>query len=342
MPITVSAARELVARPAGMDAGQAGEFIALLMTGTVSAEDGAGLLVALAERGETGTEVAAVVRALLARALPVPVSGPCLDLCGTGGSGLTRFNVSTTAAFILAAAGVPVAKHGNRGSQRANGSFDLLDALAVPFALSGDRLAELHRGSGLCFLFARALHPAVAAVAPMRKLAKRRTIFNLAGPLANPCRPRCQVIGVSDERCARTLAAAVAELGVARACVVRGEPGIDEFSVVGTSRWLLVEDGVITAGETPARHPGLDHAALPGGDAAENAALFARLIAGENLGALRDMVVLNAGVALDLWHGRRPAADGPGVVEAARLLASGSVAERVDLHRRLAGELARG
>src|SRR5690606_16541501 len=131
-------------------------------------------------------------------------------------------------AFILAAGGVAVAKHGNRGSSRSNGSFDLLDALEIPYLHNPEALVRLQRECRLCFLFARAVHPAVAAVAPYRKGAGRRTIFNLAGPLANPARPGQQIIGVINERSGRVIAEALRLLGVRRACVVWGGPGIDE------------------------------------------------------------------------------------------------------------------
>ena len=343
--LTAAAARDLVRRPHGMDPDQATAFLDLLMAGTLPAAEGGDLLVALAERGETPDELAALVTGLLARAAPAPVAPRCVDVCGTGGSGLTRFNVSTTAAFILAAAGIPVAKHGNRGSQRANGSFDLLDQLGVAYALPAPALARLLAETGVCFLFARAVHPAVAAVAPYRKAAGRRTVFNLAGPLANPCRPVRQVVGVTNAATARVVAGALERLGSERACVVWGEPGLDEFSVTGTSTWLQVGGGPARSGTLPALHHGLCHEELPGGEAVENAAIFRRLLAGDERGPLRDMVALNAGVAIDLWHDRAPDLGGPGYRQALALLESGAVQQRfaqhVDLARTLGAAVAK-
>lgn len=338
--LTLAQARELVRLPGGMDGTQAGELLDLLMGGGLAPNEGAELLVALAERGETADELAAFVRGLLARATGLPLDGACMDTCGTGGSGLTRFNVSTTVAFVLAAAGVPVAKHGNRGSTRPNGSFDLLDQLGVPYALPPAALARLRRETGVCFLFARAMHPAVAAVAPFRKAAVRRTIFNLAGPLANPCRPQRQVVGVTNERTARVVAGALARLGVARALVVWGEPGIDEFSAVGESRWLTVAGDAVAEGRCSGPCPGLRHEDLPGGDAADNAAVFRRLLAGEERGPLAEMVCLNAGAALDCWHGREPSPGGPGVAQARALLADGAARACYERHVALATSLA--
>jgi anthranilate phosphoribosyltransferase len=264
-----------------------------------------------------------------------------MDLCGTGGSELTRFNVSTTVAFVLASAGVPVAKHGNRGSRRPNGSFDLLDALGIPFALPPAHLAELQRTTGLCFLFARTMHPAVAAVAPMRKLVAGRTIFNLAGPLANPCRPTRQVVGVTREALAHVVAGALQHLGIERAIVVRGHPGLDEVSITGPSHLWEVANG-----HTHHRivehyhHHGLDHSALPGGDAPENAAIFHRLLTGEETGPLRDMVVANAAMALDCWRGHPHAGNPDTIAEVMDLLLSGRPRETYHAHRRNARRLA--
>ena len=337
--LTAAAARDLVRRHHGMDTDQATAFLDLLMAGTLPPAEGGELLVALAERGETPTELAALVSGLLARAALMAPAPRCLDVCGTGGSGLTRFNVSTTAAFILAAAGIPVAKHGNRGSQRVNGSFDLLDQLGVTYALPAAALARLLAETGVCFLFARAVHPAVATVAPYRKAAGRRTVFNLAGPLANPCRPVRQVIGVTNAASALLVAGALERLGSERACVVWGEPGIDEFSVTGDSTWLQVGGGSTRRGTLPALHRDLCHEELPGGDANENALIFQRLLVGDERGPLRDMVALNAGVAIDLWHDRAPDLGGPGYRQALSLLASGAVQQRFVQHVELARTL---
>ena len=315
--------------------------ITTLLAGGVPVEEGGAFLAQWSARGETGAEVAAVVRALLARATPIPLPGPCFDLCGTGGSGLTRYNVSTTTAFILAALGVPVAKHGNRGSARPNGSFDLLDALGIPFQLSPAHQAELFTTTGVCFLFARQVHPAVGAVAPMRKAAGRRTIFNLAGPLANPCRPVRQVVGVAHERTAHVVTEALKDLGVDRAAVVLGHPGLDEVSITGpTHLWEVVGGHAHHRIIDRLHHADLDHAHLPGGDAAENALLFAELVAGRAPGPLEDMVVLNAALALACWR-ELPLATLDALREEIReALRDGRVERTVTRHRTAARRLA--
>ncbi len=330
---THAEARAWIDRPAGMTEPEARAVLDLLMSGSLAPAEGGALLARLAERGETGREVAAVVAGLLERAAKIPLDQPCIDLCGTGGSGRSRFNVSTACAFLLAAAGAKVAKHGNRGSLSPNGSFDLLEALGVPFGHGPEALARLIAGTGVCFLFARAVHPAVAAVAPYRKAAGRRTIFNLAGPLANPCRPARQVIGAADDRTARVIADALALLGVERALVVSGDPGIDEVTVCGATRWIEVRGSVVREGSW--RHPrwSVDYESLPGGVAADNARTFAELADGRADAPLSAMVVANAGAALALWRDRAAFAGGPEERELEALLSGGALRRAFEAHR---------
>jgi anthranilate phosphoribosyltransferase len=345
MTIDCPTALALVRRAEGMDEAETGAVLDLLMLGGLPPPQGAEVLVAWARRGETAQELAAVVRALLARAVQVPVGPDCMELVGTGGSGLTRYNVSTTCAFVMAAAGVSVVKHGNRGSVTPNGAFDFLEAIGIPFMFPPAEQARLQRETGMCFLFARAMHPAVAAVAPFRKLAAasvKRTIFNLAGPLANPCRPRKQILGVPDERLAPLVAETLDLLGTTRTVVVRGHPGIDEISVTGPSQLWEVRGGRTEHTVVDRLHrPGLNHADLPGGTAVENAEVFQRLIAGQELGPILDMVCVNAGLALDCWFDRPLFATDAGIRQARDLIASGAVAAAFVRHRDLARKLAK-
>jgi anthranilate phosphoribosyltransferase len=320
-----------------MSAEETRATIAALMSGTVTVEEGATLLEAWSARGETADELMAVVLTLLTRATAPVAPRRCLDIVGTGGSGLTRYNVSTTAAFALAAAGVPVAKHGNKGSSRPNGAFDLLEALGIPFALPPAALDRLLVETGVCFLFARTLHPAMAAVAPMRRMCPRRTIFNLAGPLANPWRPCRQLIGCSRTHTAGIVADAVARLGLERTLVVVGHPGIDEISVVGpTERWL-VHGGQVHHDIARGPEQG-EHGDLPGGDGSENALIFHRLLDGSERGPLYNMVVTNAGAALNLWLDR-DLDDPAGAANIHQLFATGAVKDTFETHRRLAARL---
>ena len=338
MPIDASEAAQLVSSPMSKQDTQ--QVLSLLMAGSLETEKGAQLLTTWAKRGETGLELASAVDFLKQHAVAVPLERASFDLCGTGGSGLSRFNVSTTVAFVLAAAGVPVAKHGNRGSARPNGSFDLLDALEVPFDMPPAQLVELQQQTGLCFLFARTHHPAVGKVVPYRKAAGCRTIFNLAGPLANPAPLSHQLIGTTNERSALVLAQALQELGENAALVVWGHPGIDEISVTGPTQLLSVNRAHVTkiCWDAPA-HPGLDYAQLPHGNAVDNAAVFLSILAGSEKGPLLDMICENAGAALDLWAGRPPQTAGEGARQARALIEAGQVQKAFVAHREAAQRL---
>lgn len=340
MTLSANDALGLVRKNEGMTASETTDVLELLVQATLEEAVGADLLKSWATRGETGRELAATVRFLRDKALKVPVKQPCFDLCGTGGSGRTRYNVSTTVAFIAAAAGVPVAKHGNRGSHRPNGSFDLLEALGIPFELTVEQEAALQDETGVCFLFARTHHPAVGRVVPYRKAAGCRSIFNLAGPLANPAPIKHQVIGTVDEKTAHVVADALAELSPLGALVVWGEPGIDEISVTGKTHYLHVTPSGIAAGsfETPT-HPGLDYATLPGGDAAENKETFLALVEGKETGPILDMICENAGASIDLWEGRSPSYGGEGSRKARALIENGAALRTFELHRSVAQKL---
>jgi anthranilate phosphoribosyltransferase len=198
------------------------------------------VLIALADKGESVEEILAFSHALLEKALKYDLTRESIDLCGTGGAGHNRFNVSTTSAFILAGAGIPVMKHGNKGSKRPNGSFDLLEQLGLRVDFSPEEQQEVYDETGLCFLFARMVHPAMKAVIAARKLAGRRTIFNIVGPLCNPVRPHYQIVGTIDQRIGRNLLEVMERQGRKGAMVVMGEPGIDEISIAGKSQiWDL-------------------------------------------------------------------------------------------------------
>ena len=341
MLLTPDQAMSLVTQPSGLSDDDVRLVLHLLLDGEMVPTDGAALLTAWTARGETAGELAQLVEELLKRATPIPIHAPCMDLCGTGGSELTRFNISTTVAFVLAAAGVPVVKHGNRGSKRANGSFDLLDARGIPFQLTPVQLAQLFHDTGLCFVFARSIHPAVARVAPMRKLVHGRTIFNLAGPLANPCRPTRQIVGVTNESTAHIVAGALSLLGVERALVVRGHPGLDEMSITGPSHLWEVAGGHTHHRIVEHFHyHGLDHASLPGGDALDNAALFAKLLQLQETGPLLDMVLVNAALALDCWRSTHHPGNSETIEEVRDLITSGRAWATYQHHRRIARSVA--
>jgi anthranilate phosphoribosyltransferase len=259
----------------------------------------AALLVALRMRGETVDELAGFATAMRERVLRVDAPAGAIDTCGTGGDGSGTFNISTTAALVVAAAGVPVAKHGNRAMTSRSGSADVLDALGVRIDHDEVSAAAALRDTGFAFLFATGFHPAMKHAGPTRREIGVRTAFNLLGPLTNPAGARRQVIGVPDQAVAAKLAAVLARLGVDRAFVVGGE-GIDELPLDGTGVIHDVTAEGIEVRTVDAAGLGLTRATnakLAGGTPEENARIVESVLRGEP-GARRDVVVLNAGAAL--------------------------------------------
>lgn len=282
---------------------EATEAARSILDGSEDDQTIAQFLVALAEKGETGEEIAGFAGELLRQATPVDAPTGAVDLCGTGGGDLPRFNVSTAAAFVVASCGVVVAKHGNRGSRRPNGSFDLLEKLGIPVELPPELVEESLREVGIGFIFARAYHPVMKRVANARQVAGRRTIFNLVGPLANPARVSCQLVGTADVSKTRVLAEALQLLKKERALVVYGEPGVDEFSVSGISSMLEVRPEGIDEKQFTPTEAGItlcDYESLPTGDCEENAEVFRLLLNDEAPEGIRKMVALNSGAVLYL------------------------------------------
>jgi anthranilate phosphoribosyltransferase len=261
----------------------------------------AAFLVALAERGETATEIAAAARAMRDRMISVAAPDGAIDVCGTGGDGHHTLNVSTAVSLVVAAAGVPVAKHGNRAASSRAGAADTLEALGLDL----DRLSETAQATladlGIGFLFAQTHHPALRRLAPIRRAINRRTIFNLMGPLANPAGVTRQLVGIARPAYVPIYAQALSELGATRAMIVSGDEGLDELSLAGGNDVAEVTaDGLVAMRRLTAADAGLAAhpiAAIRGGDAAHNAAALRALLLGEP-GAYRDAVLLNAGAAL--------------------------------------------
>ncbi len=306
-----------------------------LMDGELSQMQAAALLAALRTRGETVDEIIGFARAMRGRAVKVPVrvSGPLLDTCGTGGTGVNTFNISTASLFVLASGGVKVAKHGNRAVTRKSGAADVLEALGAKLEATPERLARSVEEVGLAFIFARAHHPAMKFVAPIRADLRARTIFNSLGPLTNPAGANRQLLGVYDPALTEPLAHVLAGLGVERAMVVYGD-GIDELTVCGETRVTeLDEGGVIRSYTVHPAHVGLgfyDRLELAGGTPEENAVTIRALLNGEIHGAKRDVVLLNAGAALYLAD---KAADiEAGIALADDLLNSGAAAEKLEVY----------
>ena len=261
-------------------------------------------LIAVHMKGETAAELAGFARALRAAAVSVPfMAGPgetLLDTCGTGGDGLNTFNISTTAAFVVAGCGVRVAKHGNRAVSSSSGSADVLEHLGVTVAISGEQAAEALRNAGICFLFAPAFHPATRQVQAIRRELKLRTPFNLLGPLSNPARTEAQIVGTPSLGAAARVAAALAELGLRRGYVVHGDDGVDEVSLCGATAAFRIADGSVTEETLTPADFGMVPAGLEtlrGGTPSENAQITLQVLGGER-GPRRDIVVMNAALAL--------------------------------------------
>jgi anthranilate phosphoribosyltransferase len=256
-------------------------------------------LVALRMRGETVEELAGFARAMRERVLRVDAPGGTIDTCGTGGDGRGTFNISTAAALVAAAAGVPVAKHGNRAITSASGSSDVLDALGVPTDAPADEAAEMLREVGFAFLFAPGYSPAMRHAGPTRREIGIRTAFNLLGPLTNPAGARRQLLGVADPGAAERLAQVLQALGTERAFVVHGDQ-LDELPLDGTGvAFEVTREGIARHTVLP-ESVGLPRASteeLAGGTPTQNAARMEGLFAGET-GPIRDAVALNAGAAL--------------------------------------------
>jgi len=318
VPTGASIIRQIKRAAAGQDlsAEEMREAVNDIMNGQVPPTQVAALLVALAVKGECADEVAGAAAAMREHAIRVTAPAAAIDVCGTGGDGAGTFNISTAVAFVVAGAGVPVAKHGNRAMSSRCGSADVLEALGVRIDAAPDRTAQILAEHSIGFLFAQAHHPAMRHVAPVRREIGIRTLFNVLGPLTNPAGVRRQVIGVSRPGALGLVADALGRLGCDRAAVVHGCDGLDEVTLAGptaVAEWN--GERVITYEITP-EDAGLarrERAEIDGGDAAGNAAAIHAVLEGLP-GDRRDIVVLNAALALliagaasDLRDGRAAA-----------------------------------
>jgi anthranilate phosphoribosyltransferase len=283
-----------------------------VLTGECSDAQIAALLVALHMKGETVEEIVGFAEAIRAAAVPLELhansvldqSGTgrdaLVDTCGTGGDASGTFNISTATAFVVAGAGVRVAKHGNRSVTSKCGSADVMEALGVNINLPRARIAACLQEVGIAFLFAPTMHSAMKHVQTARRELRLRTVFNLLGPLTNPARATCQVVGVYSAHLVEKLAEALSMLGLHRALVVHGSDGLDEITITGPTRVAEVREGQVHTYEVTPEEFGLQRATLEeiaGGDAEHNAALIREVLAGKK-SARRDVVLLNAAAAL--------------------------------------------
>ncbi|MCP9883876.1 anthranilate phosphoribosyltransferase [Synechococcus sp. ATX 2A4] len=291
------------------------------------------LLAALRSKGVSGGELAAMA-AVLREAAPLPCPRPALplvDTCGTGGDGADSFNISTAVAFVAAACGATVAKHGNRSASGKVGSADVLEALGLNLKAPAATVVGALPRSGVTFLFAPGWHPALVGLAPIRRRLGVRTVFNLLGPLVNPLRPEAQVLGVARADLLDPMADALCRLGLERAVVVHGHGGLDEASLSGPSELRLVEQGQIRSLSLDPTALGLAAApveALAGGDVATNQRILAAVLQGEGSSAQRDVVALNT--ALVLWAAARAESVEDGLAQALAALAGPAPWQRLE------------
>lgn len=319
---------ERVVSGAALDEAEARRAFDVVMGGEAPATQTAALLVGLAARGETLGEVLGAARSLRAHAVPLTHGLPqVLDTCGTGGDGVGSFNISTAVAFVCAAAGIPVGKHGNRAVSSRAGSADVLEALGVPLQSDPAAAARALAEDGFAFLFAPAWHPAMRHVAPVRRELGVRTVMNLLGPMANPACATHQLVGVYAASRVELMARVLGQLGLRRAVVVHGHGGLDEVSPAGPTQVVVAEGGEIRAFTTTPEAVGLQPVpleALGGGDAQENARLLLDVLEGRP-GARREAVLLNAAWAL--YAGEVVATAREGVALARELIDRGAARE---------------
>jgi anthranilate phosphoribosyltransferase len=299
-----------------------------------------GLLAALQAKGVSADELAGMARVLQGQSLggkgKIHHATPCIDTCGTGGDGAQTFNISTAVAFVAAAAGVRVAKHGNRSASSKVGSADVLEALGVNLGAAPAQVTAALDEVGVTFLFARGWHPAMKAVAPLRSTLKVRTVFNLLGPLVNPLQPTGQVIGVYDVAVVPAMAEALNQLGILHAIVLHGRERLDEAGLGDKTDLSVVENGQVTSAVIDPQTLGLTAAPLRdlrGGEVEENTAILTAVLQGKGTPAQKDVVALNAALALKVGEkvtaGPLDVSIAEGVSLAKDILASGAAWDKL-------------
>jgi anthranilate phosphoribosyltransferase len=301
------------------------EVFAEVMDGRASDTQKSALLIALRMKGETADEITGAAMAMRERVTPLTVDRDrIIDTCGTGGDGRGTFNVSTVAALVAAGAGASVAKHGNRAVSSSCGSADVLAALGVNIDLDAAQMSDVLRRTGISFLFAPKLHPAMGAVAAIRRELGVRTIFNVLGPLTNPAFARRQVLGVYSLHLVDVIARVLLALGVDHAMVVHSRDGLDEISISAATHVCEVRDGALHSYELTPEEIGIERRpldAIAGGDARENASIAREILSGGN-GARTEIVAANAGAALYVSGAAPTILDG--VIMAREAIASGA------------------
>ena len=302
-----------------------------IMSGQATPVQMSAYLTALALKGETIDEITASAAGMRAHCIKLLHNLDVLEIVGTGGDGSNSFNISTTSSLVIAAGGVPVAKHGNRASSSKSGAADVLEALGVKITLTPERSAEILKKINICFLFAQNYHIAMKYVAPIRKELGIRTVFNILGPLSNPAGANMELMGVYDQSLVEPLAQVMANLGVNRGMVVYGQDSLDEISMCAPTSVCEIRDGKFTSYEITPEQFGYERCekgALTGGTPAENAEITKAILKGEEKGPKRQAVCLNAGAAL--YIAGKAASIEEGVKLAEFLIDSGAALKKLE------------
>ena len=302
-----------------------------IMSGQATPVQMSAYLTALALKGETIDEISASAAGMRAHCIKLLHNLDVLEIVGTGGDGSNSFNISTTSSLVIAAGGVPVAKHGNRAASSKSGAADVLEALGVKITLTPERSAEILKKINICFLFAQNYHIAMKYVAPIRKELGIRTVFNILGPLSNPAGANMELMGVYDQSLVEPLAQVMANLGVNRGMVVYGQDSLDEISMCAPTSVCEIRDGKFTSYEITPEQFGYERCekgALTGGTPAENAEITKAILKGEEKGPKRQAVCLNAGAAL--YIAGKAASIEEGVKLAESLIDSGAALKKLE------------
>ena len=301
-----------------------------IMNGEVTPAQFGAFVTALRVKGETSEEIAGMAKVMRAKAIQVHADGPVVDTCGTGGDGSSTFNISTAAAFVVAGAGLKVAKHGNRAASSRCGSADVLEALGVKIEMSADQVQRCLSEVGIGFMFAPSFHPAMRYAGPPRREIGIRTVFNILGPLTNPAGAKAQVLGVADAALMEKMAEVLRTLGCQHALVVHGEDGLDEITISRKTQVCELEGGRIRKYMISPEDLGLSRDSLDnirGSTPADNAVLVRRILAGA-AGPQRDVVLMNAAAAIVAGGKAKTLQEGAGF--AAQAIDSGSALAKLD------------
>ena len=302
-----------------------------IMSGQATPVQMSSYLTALSLKGETIDEITASAAGMRAHCIKLLHNLDVLEIVGTGGDGSNSFNISTTSSLVIAAGGVPVAKHGNRAASSKSGAADVLEALGVKITLTPERSAEILKKINICFLFAQNYHIAMKYVAPIRKELGIRTVFNILGPLSNPAGANMELMGVYDQSLVEPLTQVMANLGVNRGMVVYGQDSLDEISMCAPTSVCEIRDGKFTSYEITPEQFGYERCekgALTGGTPAENAEITKAILKGEEKGPKRQAVCLNAGAAL--YIAGKAASIEEGVKLAESLIDSGAALKKLE------------